>query len=131
MIIKQPNGLYCIYSNQVDTFVACNLTKEQVFVELLSDQITGMIRSIKKTDEKGANSNLIEMMITKAKKLKKDDKDDLEFLENFEYSYDQLVEQEEDESAKNIVNSIHSYLEECDSVLLEDFQDFFENSSPD
>jgi hypothetical protein len=52
-------------------------------------------------------------------------------LKHFEKTYDQLVEQEEDESVKNIVSSIHSFLEECDSVLLEDFQDFFDTSDSD
>jgi hypothetical protein len=67
MIIKQPNGLYCIYSNQVDAFTAFNLTKKQLFVELLSDQIMVAIYAIKKVDERGVNTKLPEM-IAKAKK---------------------------------------------------------------
>lgn len=123
MIIKQPNGLYCVYSNIVNGFTAFNLTKEQLFVELLSDQIMVIIRMIERVDSKGVEPDLSKM-ITKAKKQQKDD---MEFLENFEKTYDQPVLQENEESVKNIVENIQVYLEECDSVLLKEFRDFFDN----
>lgn len=128
MIIKQPNGLYCIYSNIVDAFIACNLTKEDLFVELLSDKIMGIIYSIKRVDEKGVDPNLLEMIAD----AKKQQKSDIKFLEAFEKTFDQPVQQDAQETAKNIVNNLLSYLVECDEDgLLKEFQAFFENSNSD
>lgn len=128
MIIKQPNGLYCIYSNIVDAFIACNLTKEDLFVELLSNQIMGIIHSIKRVDEKGTDPNLLEMIVD-AKQQRKEG--DIEFLEAFEKTFNEPVQQETQETARNIVNNLQLYLKECDSVLLERFQAFFDTSNSD
>jgi hypothetical protein len=87
----------------------------------------GIMHTIKRVESKGVKTDLAEMIVD----AKKQQKDDIEFLNDFEKTYDKLVPQNDEECEENIIDSIQLYLEEWNSVLLEDFQDFFDTSDSD
>lgn len=51
-IIKQPNGLYCLFSSNEDDFVLFNATPEEIVEELASDYRKEMEEKVQKIIEK-------------------------------------------------------------------------------
>ncbi len=57
-IIKQPNGLYCLFSSYTDTIIYYNCSKELIidyFVEEYREKITNKVNGICDKIEKGDN----------------------------------------------------------------------------
>lgn len=41
-IVKQPNGLYCLYSSIIENVICCNMTSEEVVYFLLKEKESDM-----------------------------------------------------------------------------------------
>lgn len=47
-IIKQPNGLYCLYSSYTDSIVVWNLTKEQIIEFMMKDHLELITKEVER-----------------------------------------------------------------------------------